>query len=123
MDYQQMQLILEPTSIEELFRIKADNETLANAMLMNWEKLGSLITEDDYWHCLTELPDEFIVCDEMYDYYSYKGIEYRQLIIKIKDRFFAYYYNCSAYGDDCYEWNEVIPKEVIIHKTDWIPIK
>lgn len=123
MRYKQLELILEPTSIEFLFEQDADNETLEEAMLLNWEKLGSLITEEDYWGCLFELPKEFIVNDEMYDYYSYKGIEYRQLVIKIRNRYFAYYYSSSAYDNECYEWTEVRPQEEVIKKTVWVPIK
>ena len=122
MKYQQTKLILEPTSIEELYQENADNETLAQAMLLNWECRGSLIIDHDYWRCLTELPKEFIVSDEMIDFNSYKGIEYRELVIKIENRYFAYYYSSSNYDADCYDWKEVIPYTEIIKKTTWIPI-
>lgn len=121
MKYKQQKLILEPTSIEELCNENADNNTLAEAMLLNWDVLGSLITSDDYWRCLTEL-SEFIVSNETIDFDAYKGIEYKELIIKIKNRYFAYYYSSSIYDDECYEWREVKPEVRIIKKIVYNPI-
>ena len=88
MKFKQMQLILGSTSIEDLYYCKGvDNDTLAQAMLINWEDHGSLVGKDESWQLLRELDENFIFADVLADYDSYKGREFRTLVIKIEDRF------------------------------------
>lgn len=119
MKYKQLQLILEPTSIEELIEENTDNETLAEAMLFNWDHIGSLITEDDHWRCLFELP-EFKWDNISTEFNSYKGCEYRLLILKIKNRYFSYSYVSSMYDDDLLDWEEVYPIPCINYSVDYV---
>lgn len=119
MQYKQLQLILEPTSIEELYRQDADNETLAETMLLNWELTGSLLSEEDYWRCLIELPEYFIFDNHITDFDTYKGIFWYELIIKVKNRYFAYYYCESMYDSDILNWKEVYPYPIIKYEIGY----
>lgn len=107
--YRQMQLIVAPTAIEDLLNQDADYDLLADAMLLNWETFESLQRSDESWNILRELPDEFIFDDILNDHNAYKGIDYRSLIIKVRDRFFSYNYSTSIYDDECWDWQEVYP--------------
>ena len=120
MEYKQMQLILEPTSIEELLDLKVDEETLSDAMLMNWDITGTLVGENEYWTILKELDYPLFWDDISVDHDTYKGVDYRSLIIKIKDRFFAYNYTSSAYDMECWDWREVKPVQVVKHMVKYI---
>ena len=119
MKYKQLQMILEPTSIEKLLEEDVDNETLAEAMLFNWDHIGSLITEDDDWKCLFEL-SEFKWDDISTEFDSYKGREYRLLILKIKNRYFSYSYVSSMYDNDLLNWEEVHPIPYINYSVDYV---
>lgn len=120
MKYKQMQLILEPMSIEELLSQNIDDETLGEAMLMNWDTLGTLTSKDESWSILQELDYPLFWDDISVDHDTYKGIDYRSLIIKIKDRFFAYNYTSSAYDNECWDWREVKPVQVIKYTVEYI---
>lgn len=120
MKYKQMQLILEPTSIEELLNLEADEETLGEAMLMNWDINGTLLGENESWSILQELDRPFFWDDISIDHDTYKGVDYRSLIIKIKDRFFTYNYTSTAYDNECWDWREVKPVQVIKYTVEYI---
>lgn len=122
MKFTQTQLILEPTSIEDLYSKNADNDILAEAMLLNWEDHGSLVGNDESWKLLMELENNFIFDDIVREYDVYRGYAYRTLIIKIKDRYFAYYYTDTAYDEECYEWEEVKPIPFIRYEVDYVSI-
>lgn len=123
MKFTQMQLILGSTSIEDLYYSKdADNDTLAQAMLTNWEDHGSLVGEDESWQLLRELDENFIFADVLADYDSYKGREFRTLVIKIGDRYFAYHYTNSSFDSDCYNWEEVKPIPLNSYSLKYVPI-
>jgi hypothetical protein len=116
-------LILGSTSSEDLYYSKeADKDTLAQAMLTNWEDHGSLVGEDESWQLLRELDENFIFADGLEDYDSYKGREFRILVIKIGDRYFAYHYTNSSFDSDCYSWEEVKPIPVNSYKLKYVPI-
>lgn len=119
--YKQMQMILEPTAIEDLLNQDANYDTLADAMLINWETFGQLHRNDESWSILRELPSEFIFDDFLNDYDDYKSVGYRSLIIKIRDRFFSYYYNTSIFDAECYDWKEVYPVGTIHYKVNYVP--
>lgn len=118
--YKQMQMILEPTAIEDLLNQDADYDTLADAMLMNWETFGQLQKDDESWSILCELPSEFIFDNVLNDHNSYKGVDYRSLIIKIRDRFFSYDYSTTIYDDDCWDWDEVYPVGRIHYEVKYV---
>ena len=120
MKYKQMQMILEPTSIEKLYAEDADDDTLAEAMLFNWDHIGSLITEDDYWRCLFELSKDFLFDDVLNEYDNYKGWERRSLIIKVKNRYFCYNYISGRYDDDLYDCEEVYPVPCISYTVRYV---
>lgn len=120
MKYKQMQLILEPTSIEELLNLDVDEETLSEAMLMNWDINGTLLGENESWSILQELDHPLFWDDISIDHDTYKGVDYRSLIIKIKDRFFAYNYTSTAYDTECWDWREVKPVQVIKYTVEYI---
>lgn len=123
MKFTQMQLILGSTSIEDLYYSKsADNDTLAQAMLINWEDHGSLVGEDESWQLLRELDENFIFADILVNCDSYKGREFRTLVIKIEDRFFAYYYTNNSFDSDCYDWEEVKPIPSICYSVKYVPM-
>lgn len=120
MKYKQMQLILEPMSIEELLNLDVDEETLSEAMLMNWNINGTLLGENESWSILQELDHPLFWDDISIDHDTYKGVDYRSLIIKIKDRFFAYNYTSSIYDNECWDWREVKPVQVIKYTVEYI---
>jgi len=123
MKFEQMQLILEPISIEKLYYSdKVDDDTLAEAMLLNWEDHGSLVGDDESWRLLTELGNNFIFDDVLDEYDTYKSCAYRTLIIKVKDRYFAYYYTDNCYDSECYDWEEVKPIPFVKYEVNYIPI-
>ena len=118
--YKQMQMILEPTAIEDLLNQDADYDMLADAMLINWETFGHLHRDDESWSILRELPSEFIFDNVLNDHDSYKGVDYRSLIIKIRNRFFSYDYSTSIYDDDCWDWDEVYPIGIIHYEVKYV---
>lgn len=118
--YRQIQLILEPASIEDLLSQDADYDMLADAMLMNWETFGHLHRNDESWSILRELPYDFIFDNVLNGHDSYKGVDYRSLIIKIRDRFFSYDYSTSIYDDYCWDWDEVYPVGVIHYEVTYV---
>ena len=123
MKFKQMQLILGSTSIEDLYYSKdADKDTLAQAMLANWKDHGSLVGEDESWRSLRELDEDFIFADVLTEYDSYKGREFRTLVIKIEDRFFAYHYTNNSFDSDCYSWEEVKPIPSFGYSVKYVPI-
>ena len=122
MKYKQTQMILGPTYIEDLFAQNVDFETIANAMLLNWEAFGNLVHEDESWRLLQELPNEFYFDNMLDEYDSYKGIAFRTLIIKVKDRFFAYHYSSSPYEDELEGCEEVKPYAKIEYNVDYKPL-
>ena len=118
--YRQIELIVAPTAIEDLLNQDADYDLLADAMLLNWETFESLQRSDESWSILRELPDDFIFDDILNDHNAYKGIDYRSLIIKVRDRFFSYNYSTSIYDDECWDWNEVYPVGVIHYEVKYV---
>ncbi len=123
MKFKQMQLILGSTSIEDLYYSKdADKDTLAQAMLTNWEDHGSLVGKDESWQLLRELNEDFIFADVLENYDSYREREFRTLIIKIGDRFFAYRYTNSSFDSDCYDWEEVKPIPSVCYSVKYVPM-
>ena len=121
MKFKQMQLILGPVSIEKLYSDEVNDDVLAEAMLLNWEDHGSLVGDNESWRLLMELDSNFIF-DDILQEYDIKGYAYRTLIIKIKDRYFAYHYTDTAYDTECYNWEEVKPIPHIKYEVDYIPI-
>ena len=115
-----MQLILEPTPLEELLNLDLDEETLSDAMLMNWDVTGNLLGKNESWILLQELDPAFLWDDISIEHDTYKGVDYRSLIIKIKDRFFAYNYTSSAYDWECWDWREVKPIQVVKYTVEYI---
>lgn len=123
MKFTQMQLILGSTSIEDLYYSKdTDNDTLAEAMLANWEDHSSLVGIDESWSLLTELNDDFILDDFLNEYDSFKAYAHRTLILKVRDRYFAYYYTSTPYDQECYDWKEVKPIPMISYDIEYIPV-
>ena len=122
MEFKQMELVLGPTSIENLYYSQdADNETLADAMLLNWEDHGSLVDKDESWNLLRELPQDFILDDFLDEYDQWKGVAHRALIIQVHNRFFAYYYTASDWDSECYTWEEVKPVPVVKYDVVYAP--
>ena len=123
MKYKQMQMILEPTSIEKLFEEKVDDETLEETMLLNWESTGSPVANDDYWRCIFELPEKFLFDERLTEFDTYKGIAYKEVILKLKNRYFACQFWESAYDCDMIDdWEEVKPIPETEYKVTYVPI-
>lgn len=121
MKFKQLELILGPTSIEDLYYSQCvDDDTLAEAMLRNWDDHGSLVGKDESWTLLNELSDNFIIDDVLNEYNSYKSTAYRTLVIKVKNRYFAYYYTENPYDNDCYEWEEVKPIPTVSYEVRYV---
>lgn len=123
MKFTQTRLILGPTSIEDLnYSEDADNDTIAQAMLINWEDHGSLVGEGESWKSLKGLDEDLIFADALIDYDSYRECEFRALIIKIEDRFFAYYYTSRFLDRECYHWEEVKPIPSICYDVKYVSV-
>lgn len=118
MKNEQLRFILEPTSIESLIGENADVETLADAMLLNWEKEGSLLY-NDYWRIVFEL-HEFYWDDILIDADYYKNIQYRQRILKIRDRYFAYNYSEGYFDVEGEDFVEVKPIPRVSYEVDYV---
>ena len=125
-NFKQLQLVLNPTPIVELLEMDLDKETLAEALLMNFDETGSIFLEEDESENFEILQEDLsdFHWDEVILYYdTYKSYERCAIILKIKDRYFSCTYDSSPYGVEFYgECEEVLPVAVINHEVDYEPI-